>query len=274
VRWTSHGRRADWNSADRLDLNLPLGTSIDWKITLSKQVSAARLRFSTRGDPRVTLKSESGQIVVFTPGRSADIPLDQFVGKTLTINLASNDRDAVIAYPRAEIEQTRESKVAVPLYDANFPWLPTNTEKSAYFPQPTPNDAVLDAPRTILWKKLSQEPFSSKEGICLADYQAIQFSLALPKAIAMRLLTLTLEGVNAASVPVSESFNVALLQDADQHSYSYDTHLLNLGYDSKIYKVRFSSPWGAGSPPEQDVQLDIHDLRFVHKPRKSICVSS
>jgi hypothetical protein len=251
---------------------------LDWTIDMSPSVTMARLKTEVRGQGVHISITAGGRTQALPVGAlntdqwsPIDVPLNQYAGKSVVVEFSNtaespmNDR-AVFRYPRIEVQQTRNPIRPSEIYRGVPSSIPTNTGESKDFPRSTPNDLIIESSTWLTWKDMYQHVFSAQPApACLGDYDAVEFSVAVPSTISKRMFRVVFHTVRADGTPEDGQADIALLEDGHLHSYSYDLRLLNLDYASRIESLSILSPFGPGDGAEQDVRFNVQNMRLIRK---------
>jgi hypothetical protein len=286
--WTtgiSSAERLPWSDYRHLNLLMPCGDAITWKVSLPKGVTQAALHASAipaRTDQEtvpnapitfmVHLKgeAEAEQLAyTFTTSLSKrswhdfTVPLSPFAGQSVTIRLSSRQQlrstgaAAVFRYPFIELELNKPLPAI-----ASSSTTPSNTDRSTDFVKVTDNDLLLDAQPITLQNcgngQLRSQPISLNDGLSAFSHFVIK--LSADQSIVPRVVTITLTR-QADSTPLS--FQIPLLADSKAHSYSYDLKLLPLDNQAKYSSLTIST----NLPPAMtaDDKIQVVSARFVRR---------
>lgn len=301
-----------WSSYKHLNLFLHTPNAISWTFTLPPNVkqanfhSAIAISKSAPHEPiadGVTFEvyvepdSEARQLVFsryLAPDQRQwqpfDIPLINYIGKTVTLYLTSNGGKnnihdwAMYRYPYIDVlldPMTSSGDGAI---------RPSNTDLSPYNPQPTIGDFRFDITDLNLWGvtgmelvqtddravntwMVGQDPslrYSQPISVCLSDYTHIYVRMAASADIKPRALQIYYALDHQTAFREDRSLTIPLLADGEVHEYTFDLKLLELPQRSRLTGIRLDPVYNAVSSGENRVQIFDFGLIRSDKP-KSFC---
>jgi hypothetical protein len=301
-----------WSSYKHLNLFLHTPNAISWTFTLPANVkqanfhSAIAISESAPHEPiadGVTFEvyaepdSEARQLVFsryLAPDQRQwqpfDIPLINYIGKTITLYLTSNGGKnnihdwAMYRYPYIDIlldPMTSSGDGAI---------RPSNTDLSPYTPKPTIGDFRFDTTDPSLWDvtgmelvqtddravntwRVGQDPslrHNRPISVCLSDYTHIYVRMAASVDIKPRAMQIYYALDNQTAFREDRSLTIPLLADGEVHDYTFDLKLLELPHRSRLTGIRLDPVYNAVPWGENRVQ--IFDLRLIRSDKpKSFC---
>lgn len=284
-------RSQDFRSPEHLNLCLPEGSSVSWEIYVPENLKSAyfetamalpsgeknggnndklgKITVLEVSPEQNTEKSIEGKEVKLTDSFSpVKIDLRPYQKKLLRFVFSTSGNgtgSAVFKHPLLQLSFTEAYKQTSvnPTLRPGCPAVPSNTEKSPYFPKFSTNDMLYQSTQTDIWRTFGLQPLpgamnglnayeATGNGLpaidinCgdksapvmnfprLGDYSDICLEFAKPEEDSYRIICvqLILDGnrMTQAILP--------LLKDAQLHTYSYEMRLFGEPPNSKITGIK------------------------------------
>jgi hypothetical protein len=312
IIWTTDlsNSPAQWDDFRHLNLLLHPPNTISWTVTLPESLIEAEFHSAVAisesalesvdadgvgFEVHIFSNDEMGELAFsqyLAPShrgwRSFDLPLKQYAGQTITIQLTTQmgdnpDEDwALYRYPYIDIKMTPEVSVS------QQPITPSNTDLSPAFSiKPAADDFVFEnleswqseklkqirideLPST--WRVTGDNPNISMEfsDICLPDYAYLYIETSVSSDIWPRAMEIYYR-LDDQAVPdeIASPIIIPLLADGKMHAYSYDLKLLDIQHHNRLTGIRLD-PVSNGSSGESLVQ--IKDFRLIRNEKPTVCV--
>jgi len=287
-----------WSDYRHLNLVLHAPNSIDWTITLPKNVKQATFhsavalstatvdKFEADGvtfEITVSSANQADQILFrqhLAPDQHAwqpfSFPLHSFAGQTITLHLASNPG----ANPAQDWGLYRYPFIDVVLDTAKPSYPEANAAKAPTFmPQKTNEDFVFEVANPNIWKQTEIKPITGTQGISktwkvlglpsltfkqnldlrLADYSYFFIEMGFPEIVYPRALQI----VYTLNNQTQNTLIIPLYDGNEINGYAYDLKLLELNQNARLRKIEIKPIYRATPGAKNLVQ--ITDFRLIHK---------
>ena len=300
--------RGDFRDYRHLNLFIPDGGWVEWTITLPLEVDRAELRSAVAiSDPvpkelpnsdvgfAVYVRPQDGEETeLFRKGLnglekgwdSFSVQLSQYRGQTITLRFSERSSvhslSGLFRYPTIDLN--------VRYSDHNQgesrPMAPCNTDLSAEFKKPGPEDFQFTMDNSDLWKCDQLAPvgrgaalstcavtgtnpsieYRGSIGLNLDHYKRFFLTVSMSTEIQPRLATVYFTTTNDMH-PWSHWFSIPLLQDDELHTYTFDLRLEDDlgGAELTGLKIRFLEPRWTNARVNPQSRLQVTEVGFISK---------
>ncbi|MCA9816008.1 MAG: hypothetical protein H6677_09070 [Candidatus Obscuribacterales bacterium] len=277
--------RCDWADYKKLDLVLPPGSSLSWKVTLPENLQEARLSSKLQiqgtaakasGIYLITEDSKERKYIAARDNTNLNIELNSYAGKKLQISFANRTRQKdsptlIYRMPRLVLILKGDPAVS---QQAAMDWRPDNTEYGNDIEKMKPNQSSIDLSDALKWKAIggvveslpdqklifkaaaNETTFEYQKDLNIeagsVDYMVLH--VAAPDSMKLKVLKFSL-ATDDKERPFASLF-LPLLGGENAHYYKYPVRLLNLSSKTKIEKLSFKTV-----DPEARVEIDSLGFR-------------
>ncbi|MEZ4544107.1 MAG: hypothetical protein R3C24_09415 [Cyanobacteriota/Melainabacteria group bacterium] len=277
--------RSDWADYKKLDLVLPPGSSLSWKVTLPENLQEARLSSKLQilgstakasGIYLYTADSKERKYIAARDNTDLNIELNSYAGKELLISFTNSTRkkdSPTLIYRMPRLVLILKGDPAVSK-QAAMDWRPDNTEYGNDIEKMKPNQSSIDLSDALKWKAIggvveslpdqkmifkaaaNETTFEYQKDLNIeagsVDYMVLH--VAAPDSMKLKVLKFSL-ATDDKERPFA-SFFLPLLGGESAHYYKYPVRLLNLSSKTKIEKLSFKTV-----DPEARVEIDSLGFR-------------
>jgi hypothetical protein len=310
TQWSAdlHPSWAHLTDYRHLNLFLHTGNWVSWTVTIPAQAQEADLTSAVAGSGSPSGDSTdlqvNSQVLIKVAGEPEELVLTQqagggnwrpftisllrYAGRTITIRLAATAAGgsaewSVYRYPRINLRLTQGQAAPAGL-------IPSNTDLSTDFPQPSAGDFQLDMNTTPKWKLEGLMPAdrTSSEAsrganlviraeaptlvypdpldIPMATYTHFLIRISMSSEILPRFVQIYYKDETGAGFDYPRSVTIPLLADGEMHSYTFPIRLCYVP-PRRITGLKIAT--AAGPSAEGSNLVRISDFRLIRRNQEN-----